>query len=330
MAVYTTLAFEEINTALQRFGIGELLHFEGISAGMENSNYFVTTASHHLAGENGEHQGEYVLTLFEELPESHLPFHIDLLQTLQRHGIAVAAPINDYDGRALQTIKGKPAVLCPRLSGDHPSEPNVQQCRVLGQTLAQIHMCLKGFKDAEQHPGIRDTAWLQSSVEQAADYLDKEENTLANAVLQQYLQMLKQQAFPQSLIHGDLFHDNSLFDGDTLSGIIDFFNAGFGHCIYDLAIVVNDWCLDAQGDINPEHYQQLLQAYASERPFTSAERQYWPLFLQVCALRFWISRLLSQKQQLNNRHELIVSKDPLEYKRILIKHLGRSSVELPG
>ena len=329
MAVYTSLDFDEINAAIKRFGIGEVVSFEGISAGMENSNYFVTTSSHHLLEEQGEKRGEYVLTLFEELPESQLPFHIQILQTLQASHIAVAAPINDFDGLALQHIKGKPAVLCPRLSGEHPVHTSIKQCEVLGQTLAKIHQCLESFPDAEQHAGIRDTPWLKNSINKAKAFLSEDESRLADTVFNRYQDVIEQHRFSQSILHGDLFHDNSLFNGDELSGIIDFFNAGFGHCIYDLAIVVNDWCLNELGDIKIEHYQHLLKAYAAIRPFTDAEKRHWPDFLQAAALRFWISRLLSQKQSLNQQHELRDGKDPQQYKHILMQHRQRSSAELP-
>lgn len=329
MAVYTTLDWNEINALTQRFGIGELVHFEGIAAGMENSNYFVTTSSHHLASETGDRQGEYVLTLFEELPESHLPFHIKLLQQLQQQHIAVAAPINDYDGQALQHIKGLPAVLCPRLHGEHPQHPSIQQCRVIGEVLADIHNALKDFDCEAQHDGIRGNKWFAEGLNKARELLSSTDHQLAEDIFQRYQKATQNTSFSQSIIHGDLFHDNSLFDGDKLSGIIDFFNAGSGYCLYDLAIVVNDWCLNEMGQVNHEHYYQLVSAYNDKHKFTADERRYWPLFLQVCALRFWISRLLAQKQRLNEHHELTTQKDPLQYKRILLNHINNPDLPLP-
>lgn len=321
MAVYTSLEIEDIQSLVSRFGIGDVIDYSGIAEGMENSNYFVNTSSHHLAIETGEKMGEYVLTLFEELPESHLPFHINVLQHLQHDGVAVAAPLEDYNGDALQQLKGKPAVLCPRLAGQHPNPPSIQQCQAIGDTLADIHTSLGGFENAQQHTGIRDNNWLIHSVAKAKPLLNAEDQKLAQSVLESYQHTLANHDFSKSIIHGDLFHDNCLFEGNSLQGVIDFFNAGYGFCIYDLAIVVNDWCMDADGRIKPEHYQSLIKSYAQKRPFTKSETQYWPQFLQIAALRFWVSRLLSLHSKNKNAHELCDQKDPLQYKRILQNHL---------
>lgn len=163
MAVYTTLNFDDINRLVQRFSIGELIDFEGIATGMENTNYFVTTSFHHLATEQDDQVGKYVLTLFEELPESELPFHIELLQLLEQQQIPVAAPINDIHGYALQKIKTLPAVLCPRLTGQHPVDPSVEQCKIIGSTLAAIHQTCEKHSFKQLHTGIRGTQWLQES-----------------------------------------------------------------------------------------------------------------------------------------------------------------------
>ena len=329
MAVYTTLEWNDINTLIQACGIGDLVHCEGIAAGMENRNYFVTTSSHHLGSELEDRQGQYVLTLFEELPESQLPFHIKLLQQLQQEGIPIAAPINDYNGQALQHIKGLPAVLCPRLSGEHPQHPTIKQCQIIGSTLADIHNALQDFEAESEYSGIRDNAWLEKSLEKASEFLSPSENQLARDVFQHYSHAIDNNEFSQSIIHGDLFQDNSLFQGNDLIGIIDFFNAGRGFCLYDLAIVVNDWCLNKMGQVNHEHYHQLVSAYKQKRNFTAAEKRCWPVFLQICALRFWISRLLNQKQRLNEQHELTTHKDPLQYKRILLNHRSNPELYLP-
>ncbi len=43
MAVFTNLDSKDVSALLAEFDIGVLRHFEGISAGIENTNYFVDT-----------------------------------------------------------------------------------------------------------------------------------------------------------------------------------------------------------------------------------------------------------------------------------------------
>ena len=86
MSVFTTVTPEQLSHWLRRYAIGELVDMQGIAAGIENTNYFVTTS-----------RGRYVLTLFERLPASQLPFYLDLMSHLAHHGIPCPAPIADRD-----------------------------------------------------------------------------------------------------------------------------------------------------------------------------------------------------------------------------------------
>lgn len=97
---------------------------------------------------------------------------------------------------------------------------------------------------------------------------------------------------PQGAVHGDLFRDNTLFEGDALGGIIDFYNGCTGDLLFDLAIVINDWASNEDGSLNAERYNAILSAYQARRPLTESERTLWPTMLRMTALRYWLSRLL--------------------------------------
>jgi homoserine kinase type II len=103
-------------------------------------------------------------------------------------------------------------------------------------------------------------------------------------------------ALPKANLHADLFRDNVMFEGTHLSGLIDFYNACSGPMLYDIAITVNDWCLDAHSGIDLARAQALLGAYAALRPFTAAEAELWPVMLRVACVRFWLSRLIAARE----------------------------------
>src|SRR5690606_5724926 len=103
-------------------------------------------------------------------------------------------------------------------------------------------------------------------------------------------------ALPFGPAHCDLFRDNVLFDGTfeapRMGGFIDFYFAGCDTFIFDVAVTVNDWCIEhSTGVFVPQKLQAWLQAYAQVRPFTDEEKHAWPFMLQAAALRFWVSRL---------------------------------------
>ena len=58
------------------------------------------------------------------------------------------------------------------------------------------------------------------------------------------------QKLPTGMIHADLFRDNVLFYKEKISGMIDFYYSCQGFLIYDLAVVVNDWCTKPDGLLN--------------------------------------------------------------------------------
>ena len=118
MSVYTHVSAAELTAWLANYSVGRLVACEPIKAGIENSNYFVTTT-----------QGRYVLTLFERLPAEELPFYLDLMAHLARHGIPCPAPIADLSDRYLRSLKGKPAALVTRLPGTSVEQPGRRRVR---------------------------------------------------------------------------------------------------------------------------------------------------------------------------------------------------------
>ncbi|WP_342650116.1 homoserine kinase [Pseudomonas sp. REB1044] len=283
MSVFTPVSRPELETFLAPYELGRLLDFQGIAAGTENSNFFVSLE-----------KGEFVLTLIERGPAEDLPFFIDLLDVLHDADMPVPYAVRDRDGHGLRQLCGKPALLQPRLAGKHVKAPNNQHCAQVGELLAHIHLATR--ERIIERRTDRGLDWMLSAGAELLPGLDAEQSGLLRSALQE-IEAHKAQilALPRANLHADLFRDNVMFEGTHLSGLIDFYNACSGPMLYDIAITLNDWCLDADGGIDLPHAQALLGAYAGLRPFTAAEAELWPVMLRVGCVRFWLSRLIAAR-----------------------------------
>lgn len=322
MAVYTVLDRDDVVSFIEPFGVGPLVSFEGVAAGIENTNYFVTTDQSDFPSEQQtEPSRHFVLTIFEYVDSKELAFFVELTSLLNQRGLPVPCPLTDADGHAMQSLHSKPALLIPKLEGEHPQQATIEQCHEIGLALAHVHQaCL----DAElQHQSGRGLGWLAQCAEQIKTLLDSADQELLEEI-PRFLELVKdQQDLPQSIIHGDLFRDNALFNGNTISGIIDFNNAGSGFLALDLAITVNDWCSEPDGSIHSPLSEALLAGYEQIRPLTQGERRLWNDFLRIAAARFWLSRLYSQllPESSHRPGGLVELKDPQQYKNILLHRI---------
>ena len=311
MSVFTSVSIQQLQLWLQDYAIGELVDLKGISSGITNTNYFVTTRQ----AEGSEHR--FVLTLFEHNSLEELPYFIDLMSHLAAHNILCPRPIADKAGTSLHVLNGKPAALISCLKGGDVELPNVTQCAAVGRVLAQMHIAGRSFEAQAKYPNSnnsRGAEWRVRTAQQVLPHLSPEDKLLLQNSMQFQLTLDTTQ-LPMGVIHADLFRDNVLFDGDEIGGLIDFYYACHDVLAYDLAIAVNDWCIEADGSLSKTRLEAMLQAYEAVRPFNQLERNAWPSLMRIAALRFWLSRLYDQIYPQSG--ELTHAKDPDHFKRIL-------------
>lgn len=302
MSVFTPLERHELEAFLAPYGLGRLKDFQGIAAGTENSNFFVSLEA-----------GEFVLTLVERGPQADMPFFVELLERLHQAGLPVPYAVVTQQGEALRELAGKPALLQPRLAGKHVSQPNAHHCAEIGAWLARLHLATR--EQILERRSDRGLDWMLEEGPVLALELHDEQLPLLRDSLHE-VEGLKTRilALPRANLHADLFRDNALFDGNHLSGVIDFYNACSGPMLYDLAITLNDWCSQDNEALDLPRARALLGAYAALRPFTPAEAELWPAMLRIACLRFWLSRLIAARR-FQGRDVLV--KDPGQFQRRL-------------
>ncbi|MEO6409632.1 MAG: homoserine kinase [Burkholderiaceae bacterium] len=311
MAVFTEVSFGEAAGLVQGLGIGDLTGLAPCEGGIENTNYFVDTT-----------RGRYVLTLFERLTSEQLPFYLELMRHLAERGLPVPGPHADAQGGILHRLAGKPAAVVDRLGGTHHLAPDAGHCASVGELLARIHAATADF--AHCQPNLRGLAWWRDTIPVVAPFLAAEQRELAETELafqEQLAQSAACAALPRGAIHADLFRDNAMFEGDRLTGVLDFYFAGVDTFLFDIAVCLNDWCIDLDtGRLEESRATALVAAYQRVRPLDGAEMRLLPAMLRAAALRFWVSRLWDL--HVPRDAHVLKARDPDHFERVLRARLA--------
>jgi len=307
LSVYTVVGREELAAWLEPLGLGELLDHAGIAAGMQNSNYFVTTA-----------RGRHVLTIFERIEPAALDFYLRLMDRLANCGIPCPQPLADAAGLRWRPLLGKPAALLTCLPGANEEKVTPAMCHTLGATLARLHAAAADLPEPSANPC--GAAWCRTLGNSLLPGLAPDERTLLAEELA-FQAAQDYSALPRGIVHADLFRDNVLWMADgQLSGILDFYFAGEDALLFDLAVVANDWCDDEAA------LDELFAGYAGQRPLTSAEKLAWPAMRRAAALRFWLLRL--EVRQRPRAGEMVTIKDPGHF-GLMLQRFRLASEALP-
>ncbi|EJL86240.1 homoserine kinase, Neisseria type [Polaromonas sp. CF318] len=312
MAVYTEVSFDEAAAFLNALNLGQLQNIKGAAGGIENTNYFVDTD-----------QGQYVLTLFERLSFEQLPFYLHLMRHLAAHGIPVPDPAGDTKGNILHELKGKPASVVSKLRGHSELAPTAAHCTGVGEALARMH--LAGLDYPRRQPNLRGLEWWNETVPVVLPHLTPEQSSLILGELAYQNHVAASSAcrsLPQGVVHADLFRDNVMFEDGKLTGFFDFYFAGCDTFLFDIAVCLNDWCIDlATGAKDDERSAAFLAAYQAVRPLTAQERQLLPAMQRAGALRFWLSRLWDL--HLPREAAVLKAHDPSHFERVLRERLAQ-------
>lgn len=316
MAVFTSVTLDDLSQWIKQFPLGKALALKGIASGIENSNFFLTTE-----------RGEFVLTIFENLDFEQLPFYVQLMRHLSERGIPVPAPVPNDQGELVVALHGKPAVVVSKLDGSSQMDPQPVHCAEVGTMLAKMHLAGRDFP--LRQPNLRGLDWWIETVPKVLPFLDADEAALLES------ELAFQRAFAagpvyaglaQGPVHADLFRNNVMFVGERLSGCFDFYFAGWDSWLFDIAVTVNDWCIDLDtGRLDQDRVLALTRAYHAARPFTEAEAEAWQPMLRAAALRFWLSRLYDLHRP--REAEMLTPHDPTHFERVLRE---RIAVPAPG
>lgn len=284
MGVFTALGERELKGLASEFDLGTVQAWQAIAAGTINTNLALETD-----------RGRFFIRLNEGKLEADVAWEAQLVTALAAAGVPAPPPLVARDGRPYAECLRKWASAFPWRAGHHLRADQITPglAATAGAALARLHLAGLELPAAWHRGSIYDHGHLVTRFERCAQIGDPA-LTHAFAIIREELALAHASAAIRSaathgIIHGDLFRDNVLWEGDRLSAILDFEQASAGSLAYDLAVTINDWCWTGTPEI--ELALALVEGYQRLRPLTSGDRAALPIELRASATRFTLTRI---------------------------------------
>ena len=316
MAVFTKLSKTEIENYLGLYDIGSLNQYSEIVEGIENTNYKIIC--------NGT---PYILTIFEKrVNEDDLPFFINLKLYLNQNNFKCPRPIQNRNGEIINSIKNKKAVIISFIEGNKIDKPNINECNEIGKMLGNLHNLTINFNESRQNS--LDIKEWKNLLSKCTKNEDKKFDIVLKEVENEidFLESVWPKNIPSGVVHADLFKDNVFFKDEKITGVIDFYFSCYHFFLYDISIVINDWCFDSNGEIfNYEYYKAILNGYNEHKKITQQEIDSFNIILRSAAVRILVTRL--HDYIFHPKDAIVLKKDPYQYYNILKWHQSNNIIK---
>ena len=315
MAVFTKLEKNEIEDFLKDYSIGNLISFEGIIKGTENTNYKIITS-----------KNKYILTILEKrVQPQDLPFFMDLQIKLSAHGFDCPLPVKNNKKSIINKLKDKNAVIITFLEGENLNNVMPAHCHELGLKIAQFTNITKNLNLSRPN-SVGYKTWV--SIYENFKNIDNESYQEYFQILSNELIFLKNNwpiNLPTAIIHADLFIDNILFIKNKISGIIDFYFSCNDFIAYELALTINAWCFNDDLTFNYKNYNSLMMGFENISSLNIEEKASMNVLLRGAAVRILVTRL--HDKIFHPDDALVKLKDPKEYLNILKWHQQNTQID---
>jgi homoserine kinase type II len=220
-------------------------------------------------------------------------------------------------GNILSKVKSKPCSIMEKLSGKTINITNVSLCKSIGTIVGNFHTT--GSKYKYKISNSRDVKWVERNITKIKNHISKEQLNILNHSSKVFKKIFEMK-LPNGMIHSDLFRDNVLAKGDNVTGIIDYYYSFNGPFIYELAVIINDWCVNKDGSINLMKYNSFLNSYNLIRKLTAVENKQINNAMIAAGLRFYLSRLVDMI--FPKVGEITHIKDPSAFEIIVKKRIN--------
>ncbi|MFT4307906.1 MAG: phosphotransferase [Candidatus Woesearchaeota archaeon] len=288
------LSREALDGIWSSYGRGAIISFEKARMGVANHNWMITTS-----------EGRFVLRCVNtDKSECDLTAEFDFIRTLEQAGFPyeMPTPLTAGDGSRIIEHEGRRCWSYPYLQGSTITSPVTRsQAQQMGVMIAQMHAIIVS-SDLKERIG-NPTFSIDHVIAHARELLDERADETRTSyyarTLPVFLDIIERTPYPQLNtypIHRDINPENVLFEGDTLTAVIDFDNVSVCDepLVKDLSNALLYSCTHDRRAFDFERCADIVRSYRSIRNLSRAEIQAVPdLIVLGCledfAYEYWLA-----------------------------------------
>ncbi|BDD12241.1 homoserine kinase (plasmid) [Fulvitalea axinellae] len=257
------LDFERL---LKSYDLGVFINAKRLSSGFANENYRLETD-----------KGVFLARLCKQQPLENIEYELWVLKGLKSLDFPAAYPIARKDGSLISDSSAGYFVFYDFISGSEP-EANIETAKEIGNASAKIGL----FPNPEEKIKQNYLDW--ECCEQVLARIPESKNPKPD-IFDFYIEQTEKlrEAYhadlPKGLVHGDIFTDNTLFNGNKLSAIIDFEEACYENLLFEVGVAINGFCFK-ENRLSSELLDSYLNEYQKIRPLSSEELKWLPDYIK--------------------------------------------------
>lgn len=300
MAVFTPLKREELKEIIEQYPVGEMVGFEDVEAGTEDTIYAVDTTRARRV---------YVRLYEERTPIEDIPLVLAFQNHLADQNLPVAKVLSSKEGDLTIEFKGRIVSLFSGMPGSYSDEPSSKECHAVGAAIARMHLASDGLMLVRENS--LSLKVLDEMQQVCVDAVDDDMHSYLHAIMQEMKWLKDEHPFdlPRAMVHADLCYDNVLLENIQVSGVIDFGFSCEETFMYDLALALNSYGFDGIGNFRPNRFHSMISGYESVRLLKNDERRAFNYEMRRSAMRIVTTRLYDSifppagKKKINRKPE---------------------------
>ncbi len=250
---------------LALYNLGTVRGMTRMENGFSSLNYKVEYA-----------EKNYLLKVVKSRTLEDIQYELSLVLNLSKRGFQVAKPLANQQGHYYTKTTIGYACLLEFIEGTLP-ELNPKTVSAIATEVAALNS-IADWQDLGRKNNL--------GIDYCLALAERLPNTLGDSPIvrsfvehSHRLAPALQAALPRGFIHGDLFPDNTIFEGDELVAVLDFECACIDNLLIDVGMTITGFCFVGE-ELDDDLMKSFLDAYQKVRKLTAQELELLPFYIE--------------------------------------------------